>query len=154
MSDPITFPSSTPALRLPLLIAGQAQKEFFVNQALSLLDALYPRAIDAAQVSPPATPQEGHCFLVTAPAIGAWAGREEQVAVMIGGDWHFVFPSEGMQLFDRSANHVVVFQSQWVAAVAPAVPTGGTVIDIEARAVLTALVDRLRSTGVLSAPTQ
>ena len=53
MSDPIAFPSTTPSIGLPLLIPGQAQKEFFVNQALCLLDALHMRAVTASQPAPP-----------------------------------------------------------------------------------------------------
>lgn len=62
MSEPIVFPSATPALGLPLLVAGQAQKEFFVNQALGLLDALHARAVIASRPAPPAAAAEGEPF--------------------------------------------------------------------------------------------
>ena len=149
MPDPIIFPSSTPALNLPLLMAGQAQKEFFLNQALSLLDALHARAVTGSQAAPPAAAQEGACFRVTAPATGAWAGHEDDIAVLIGGEWQYIVPGEGLQVFDRAANQMVVFRSQWRPASAPANPTGGTVIDIEARAAVTALIQALSSVGIL-----
>ncbi len=38
MSDPVQFEGATPRFALPLLFAGQAQKEFFVNEALLRAD--------------------------------------------------------------------------------------------------------------------
>jgi hypothetical protein len=154
MSEPIAFPSATPAIGLPLLIAGQAQKEFFVNEALCLLDALYPRTVLASQSAPPATAAEGTCFRVTQGAAAAWAGREGDLAVMIGGDWRFVRPSEGMQVFDRAAGHWLAFFTQWESVVAPAAPSGGTVIDTEARAAIATLVQALLTLGVLAPSAQ
>lgn len=151
MSDPIAYPSVTPVIGLPLLVAGQAQKEFFVNQALCLLDALHQRAVTASQPAPPPTSsaQEGECYRVTAPAAGVWSDHEDEIAILIGGDWHFVAPQEGMQVFDRSGGQLVVYRSRWEHAGLPAGPTGGTVIDAEARAVIASLIHALQAIGVL-----
>jgi hypothetical protein len=35
MSDPLTFENSSPRFGLPFLYVGQAQKEFYVNEALA-----------------------------------------------------------------------------------------------------------------------
>lgn len=150
MSEPISFPGSTPNVGLPLLVPGQAQKEFFVNQALCLLDALQPRAVKASQAVPPASPSEGECYRVTAPAIGAWLGREDCVAIWIAGDWQFIAPLAGMNVFDRSASHVIVYRSEWKRGEAPLLATGGNVVDAEARAAIGALVDGLKSIGLLA----
>ncbi|MCM0001038.1 MAG: DUF2793 domain-containing protein [Erythrobacter sp.] len=152
MSDPIALASSTPALGLPLLFAGQAQKEFFVNEALCLLDALHARAVTASQPAPPASAVEGACYRVTSTATGAWAGQEGRLAVHIAGAWHFVAPVEGMVVFDRTRGDFVIFRSQWQPAAEVAVPAGGTVIDVQARGALTALITALRTVGVLAAP--
>lgn len=152
MSDPVAFTGTTPALGLPLLIAGQAQKEFFVNEALCLLDAMHDRAVTASQPDPPAAVSDGACFRITAPASGAWTAREDQIAVRIGGDWRFVAPRDGLLLFDRAASRMMVFRSQWLPAAVVALPTGGSVIDTEARAAVNALVEALRAIGVLAAP--
>jgi hypothetical protein len=151
MSDPIAFASSTPALGLPLLIAGQAQKEFFVNEALCVLDALNARAVTASQPAPPASPIAGASYRITAPATGAWAGHEDEVAMMIGGDWRFIGPAEGWLLFDQAAGQLVIYRSQWQPAALVAAPIGGSVIDIEARATLASLITALQGLGVLAA---
>lgn len=153
MSDPITLASSTPALGLPLLFAGQAQKEFFVNEALCLLDALHARVVTASQPAPPVSAVDGASYRVTATATGAWAGKEGRLAVLVGGAWHFVAPAEGMVVFDRAAARLVIFRSQWQPAAVVAVPAGGTVIDVEARSALTALIAALQTMGALAAPT-
>lgn len=153
MSDLVIFSSTTPVAGLPLLVPGQAQKEFFLNQALSILDALHPQAVVASQSAPPAAVEEGACFRVTSPATAAWAGYDDHIALGIGGDWHFVAPRDGMQTFDSAAGHWLVFQSGWRHAAAPVIAEGGAIIDTEARAALSQLIGMLRHLGVLAAPT-
>lgn len=150
MPDPYVFPGATPSLGLPLLVPGQAQKEFFVNEALFLVDALHARAVTASQSAPPAIADDGACFRVTPTASGAWAGQEERLAVRVAGAWHFIAPSEGMVVFDRSASSWAIFRSQWHPAVAIAAPAGGTVIDAQARAALGDLISALKTLGVLA----
>lgn len=152
MSDPIAFSAATTALGLPLLIAGQAQKEFFVNEAFCVLDALHARAVTASQPAPPASAAEGACYRITAPAAGAWAGRENALAVQVGGAWHFIAPTEGMVIFDRTTDRLTIFRSQWHPAALVPLPSGGTVIDSEARTAITALIAALQTMGVLAAP--
>jgi hypothetical protein len=153
MPDPIALASSTPTLGLPLLFAGQAQKEFFVNEALCLLDALHARAVIASQPAPPASVADGACYRVTSLATGPWAGEEDRLAIHVAGGWHFVVPAEGMIVFDRAAAGFVIYRSHWQPASVVAVPAGGAVIDVEARAALAGLIASLEIMGVLSAPT-
>lgn len=150
MPDPVTFSVTTPIARLPLLVAGQAQKEFFINEALSILDALLPRAITASQAAPPSSPAEGDCFRVTAPATGAWSGHADSIAALVAGDWHFIDPVQGMAVFDRAADHLLVFRSGWKMARAPAQTSAGTVVDTEARAAIAALIEALCAVGILA----
>lgn len=152
MSDPIAFPAATPALGLPLLIAAQAQKEFFVNDAFSMLDALHARSVTDSQPAPPLAATEGACYRVTAPALGAWSGHEDSLAVLIGGAWRFVTPFEGLMVFDRAADCMVIYRSQWQSAALVPQPAGGTVVDAEARAAVTALITALQVMGVLTLP--
>ena len=55
MSDPVLFESASPRFALPLLYSGQAQKEIFVNEAFSHVDALLHCSIEEEMASPPAS---------------------------------------------------------------------------------------------------
>ena len=68
------------------------------------------------------------------------------------GAWHFIAPVDSMVVFDRAAARMVIYQSQWEPAVVVAAASGGTVIDVQARATLTALIAALNNMGVLAAP--
>lgn len=129
--------------------AGQAQKEFFINLALCVLDALHMRAVAASLPSPPTSPAEGSCFRATAPATAAWAGHEDDLAAVIGGEWHFVTPAEGMQIYVQTAGQIVVYTSHWISPVTPPAPSGGAVVHAEARAAIGALVTALQLSGIL-----
>jgi hypothetical protein len=149
MPAPFDFPTATPSAKLPLLFAGQAQKEFFVNQALSVIDAMLPRSVVASASTPPPDAAEGSVYRITAPAAGDWIGEEDALALRIGGSWLFASAQEGMQIFDRAADRLLVFRPGWESANAPAAPTGGSVIDVEARAAITQLVDALTRLGIV-----
>lgn len=132
-------------------LAGQAQKEFFINQAFAILDAHSQGAVLASVNEPPPSFSDGDCYRVTAPADGAWLLHADHVAISIGGAWHFVAPAEGAQLFDRAAGQWLFFRSGWQAAGVPELPEGGTVIDVEARSALLQLIASLQAIGVLAA---
>jgi hypothetical protein len=151
MTEPITFPATTARIGLPLLFAGQAQKEFFVNQALSILDALADGAVIASLDAPPVSASDGDCYRVTGSPSGVWNAHADSIAIAIGGSWHFVVPAEGMLVFDREAGNWLCFRSGWQMASAPPPPYGGAVIDVEARAALAQLIDGLQSLGLVSA---
>jgi hypothetical protein len=136
-----------------MLIPGQAQKEFFVNQSLAILDSLHPQAVIASQSSPPQDAVEGDCYRIAAPAVQAWAGCEDHLAVRISGDWHFVAPREGMRVFDRAADQFVVFRDSWQASVAAIPPSGGSIVDVEARAAVSQLIEALRVAGIFPTAT-
>lgn len=149
MSDPILFDSATPRLGLPLLFVGQSQKEAFVNEALSLADALLHGAIEGESATPPSTPADGECWLVATSATGAWAGQDGHLACRQGGNWLFVTPRDGMRLLNRSTGQDLRFCETWRVPVAPAEPSGGSIVDAEAREAVLALVAALREAGVL-----
>ncbi len=107
----------------------------------------------ASVPAPPASAVDGACYRVTAPATGTWAGKEDRLAILVAGEWHFIAPAEGMTVFDRAAARIVIYRSHWQPASVVAVPAGGTVIDAEARAALAALITSLQIMGLLAAPT-
>lgn len=149
MTDPITFPTATPRYSLPLLFAGQAQKEFYVNEAHALADALLHAACEGEATDPPVDPADGEAWLVASGATGEWAGEDGKLAARQAGNWLFVAPNDGMRLFDRATGQVLLFNGGWQRPAAPALPGGGSVIDAEARTAIAGLVTALVGAGVL-----
>ena len=148
MPDPIAFDSTSPRFALPLLFAGQAQKEAFVNEAHALTDALLHCAIEGETASPPATPVEGSNWLVAVSPTGAWAGQAGKIACRQAGNWLFVTPRDGMTLLNRTNGQQRRYFASWLAPSAPAAPSGGSTVDAEARTAIAALVTALRTAGV------
>jgi Protein of unknown function (DUF2793) len=158
-------------LKLPLLATWQAQKEMTHNEALALTDMLVQPVVEAvAPASVPASPGLGKCWIVGAGASGAWAGKDGHLACWTGGGWRFSAPFAGMSVWSvadavtvrRSgsawqigainAKSYAVNGAQVVGVQRPAIagPTGGTVIDAQARITLTSILDALRAHGLIA----
>ena len=152
MSDPLTFDSATPRLALPLLFVGQAQKEAFVNEALSLVDGLLHCAVEAVLNTPPPAPLDGQAWLVGTSPTGAWSGKAGHLALRQGGNWLFAPPRDGMRVLDRSTGQDRRYHDEWRAPSVPAAPTGGTTIDAEARTAIAGIIASLREAGLLPQP--
>lgn len=123
-----------------------------MNQSLAIVDALTPRAVVATLAAPPTAPADGACYLVAQAATGSWSGKADQLALSIGGRWHYIAPLEGMLMFDRNAERWLCFRAGWQSADVPVAPTGGTVVDIEARNALAQLVENLQTLGLIPSP--
>lgn len=143
MSDPLSFDSATPRYALPLLFAGQAQKEFYVNEAHALADALLHCAVEGIADTPPATPADGTCWLVGPAPDGAWTGQAGKLACRQLGNWLFVAPRDGLAVLNRADGQVIRYLDGWSTPAAPALPTGGATVDAELRAAFAALLDAL-----------
>ncbi|MEM1194806.1 MAG: DUF2793 domain-containing protein [Pseudomonadota bacterium] len=152
MAEPISFPSTTKNLGLPLLFSGQAQKEFTINQSFAVLDILTRGSVQETRDEPPTEAQDGQCFLVSENAIGDWTGHSGQIAARVAGSWHFVDASEGMEIYDLAAGQKRIFKSEWQVPSTPAQAQGGNVVDAEARALLADLISSLRSAGIFADP--
>jgi hypothetical protein len=148
MTDPTLFPGATPRFGLPLLFAGQAQKETFVNEAHALTDALMHCAVEGQATSPPTVPTDGAAWLVASGASGDWSGHDGEIACRQGGNWLFVTPVAGMHALDRSTGQTQYFSNSWIAAAVPAEPVGGSTVDAQARAAIAGLVAALRSATI------
>ena len=148
MPDPL-FDSRTARLDLPLLFAGQAQKEGFVNETSARIDSLLHGAIEAEQAAPPAVPVDGQMWLVAAGASGAWLGQAGKLAARQAGNWLFVTPRDGMKLLNRASGQEIRYSGSWKSAARPALPSGGTTIDAEARTALAAILTALTTAGIV-----
>lgn len=155
---------------LPMLFAGQAQKEIFHNEALVRIDALLHGRVESADVAtPPATPTVGQCWIVAAGAGGAWTGQEGCIASWSEGGWRFVAPRAGLSMDVADRGHALFHDgSLWRDALvrndglyldgekvvggrqgAIAAPMGGATIDAEARTTLAAILVALRTHGLI-----
>jgi hypothetical protein len=155
---------------LPYILPGQAQKEAFHNEALTLVDAALHAAIEAdPEPDPPADPAPGQGWIVGADASGAWAGKEDALAVWTAGGWRFVAPLPGMLVWNKAASLWHHWSgTAWSDGSLPAAaltiggeqivgprladvpsPSGGTTIDAEARAAIDAVIATLRSHGLI-----
>ena len=150
MNDPATFSSSSHRHGLPFLFAGQAQKEFTVNEAMARIDALLHPVVSGIAASEPASPAVGECLLVAQPASGEFSGQDNRIASWDGQQWTFLEPVEGMAVFDRSNGARLVYRSGWQEAPNVSDPIGGSTIDAEARGAIVALANALRSHGIIS----
>jgi len=149
MSDPLNLSSKSPRFGLPMLFAGQAQKEFSVNEAHALIDLLLHPAIEGIASVPPTAPQDGQSWLVWSNASGAWAGHDGQIASFQAGTWLFCTPRDGLRILDRSTMQDILFRGGWIRAVRPTSPQGGTTVDSEARAAIAQLTAALIAGGIL-----
>jgi len=160
----------TPRFELPFILPGQAQKELFHNEALLRIDsALNASAQEAPRADPPANPGEGESWIVAQGASGAWSGKADKLACWTAGGWRFVSPTAGMTVWNKAAGvpmqwsgsgwgqgrlacaGLVVAGHPVVAERQPAVasPSGGTIIDEQARAAVNALIATLKSHGLI-----
>ena len=145
MTNPSTFLATTPTLALPFLFPGQSQKEVTLNEALARIDALIHPRVLGERPDTPADPDEGDGWIVGAAATGLWSGHENALAFYVAGSWHFVEPDTAMSIFDLSRDQRAVFDgSSWTAPALPAEPAGGAVIDTEARAAISTLLQVLQ----------
>ena len=157
--------------RLPLLQAGQAQKEVTHNEALAAIDLLLQFSAQSRSVAaPPAAPLAGQCWIVAGGATGSWTGNDGRIAAYSGGGWQLLDPlagciawiaDEGLFAYHDGAGwradgwpvaglHVGGRQVLAMPAAAIAEPSGGAVADVESRAVLGQILTALRALGLVS----
>lgn len=155
---------------LPLLQAGQSQKEITHNEAVVRTDALlHPSVESLSLTSPPSSPTTGQAWIVGSGANGDWAGQDHAIAAFQAGGWTFVVPSEGCLAWVRDEGVFALFGTggwetgSWpvnglslggdamLTTRQPAIvaPTGGTTVDAEARIAIGHVLDILRAHGLI-----
>lgn len=160
----------TSRIGLPMLAAGQAQKEVTHNEALLRLDMLVHAGVEAMPLTtPPSNPVAGQCWIVGTGATNQWQGRDKAVAQWTESGWRFIEAFDGLSAWCRPTRRLLRFsQNQWSDVLdtgpvridgkqiigpqqaAIAAPTGGTVIDVQARATISALLMTMRAHGLIS----
>jgi len=163
--------AGTPRFSLPYILSNQAQKEVTHNEALNDLDVWLQAVAQSADApAPPVSPQEGEAWIVPAGGTGAWAGRDGRLAQWIGEAWTFHDPVPGAVVWiadralwarydetsgwvvgDITAMRVLVDGQPVLGARRPAIadPTGGAVVDAEARAAIAEMLATLRQHGLI-----
>ena len=162
--------SNTARLGIPFLSPGQAQKEFFHNEALQTLDLLVGAAVaEPPRASPPASPMLGACYIVASAPTDAWAAKAQCVAGFTSGGWRFVVPFEGLATYIRSTGTCAVYRAgvweigllrgasvviggqQVVGSRASAIASasGGTTVDVQARSVIDQILTAMRQHGLI-----
>jgi hypothetical protein len=162
---------SSTRFSLPLLQAGQAQKELYHNEALALIDLALHAAVEAYALDlPPAVPVPGECWIVGPEPAGDWAGRPGVIAGWTPGGWRFIDPPVGMSVWIKpdalwarrgeagwivgevAASSIVVDGQTVVGAQQPGVANvaGGAIIDAEARTAINAILAALRGHGLIA----
>lgn len=137
---------------LPLLVAGQAQKEVTHNEALTFIDLALCPVVEAVGLNtvPPA-PASGQAWIVGTAPTGTWLGSANALAGWTAGGWRFVQMPVGASVTVRSNGLKWRRNSlAWVASSAIALPTGGAIVDAECRAALSVVIDALIGHGLLA----
>ncbi len=146
------------------------QKEITHNEALQILDTLVAPAVEEGpRTSPPASPVVGACYIVAASPTDAWVGKQQNLAAYSSGGWRFLPPVEGMTAYVRSSSLWAVFRSgvwemgvlrglnvtiggqQIIGSRVSAIPepTGGSIVDAEARSAVGQILTALRLHGLI-----
>ena len=161
---------TTTRWELPLLAAGQAQKEVTHNEALLAIDRLLQLSVvSRSRSEPPEDAAPGDMHIVGPAPTGAWveaAGKlaaldgaswtiaearpgclawivdEQEFAVLSGNGWSNGWPVSGLRIGNRA-----VMAATLVSVPDPA---GGAMIDIECRSALAALLETLKCQGIVS----
>lgn len=155
---------------LPLLSAGQLNKEISHNESLLALDTLMGAAVEGPPANdPPAEPLSGCCYLVGTTPTGEWAGQAKCLAASTTSGWRFINPADGVSVHVKSLGISALFSDgEWrvgpvsgtafivnnqqvvgsrLAAIAN--PAGGTTVDSQARQAIAAVLAALRQHGLI-----
>jgi hypothetical protein len=161
---------STERLALPFILPGQAQKEMTHNEALQQLDVIVAGAVEEPpRNSPPGSPTVGSNYIVGSSPTGEWAAISGHLAAYTAAGLRTISPVEGMAVHVRSTGETALYRSgEWevgrvrgselvidgykvvgARSAAISTPAGGTVIDAEARAAISAILSALRGHGLV-----
>lgn len=162
---------STERLSLPMIIAGQAQKEVLHNEALQRLDAIVAGAVEGAPADdPPNSPVAGTCYIVGQNPSGAWADYPGHLAACGAAGWQFIAPVIGLSVLEKPSGLIARYgPGGWEVGISRAAeiqiegrkvvgdqvsaiadPAGGAIIDVEGRSAIAQILSALRQHGLIA----
>ena len=161
----ITERAETSILRDPY-----SKKPYVYFYATILLDMLVQPSVFEPSDSPPVTSISGALYLCGPSPTGAWSGKAHALAMATEAGWRFIAPFEGQRITMLAtgqervflngawsvgvvrATELIVAGKKVVSAQQPAIApvAGGTVVDIEARQALKALIEALQAHGLIA----
>ena len=137
-------------------MGGQAQKEITVNECWQVLDAVVAGAVEEPErADPPTTPVVGTTYIVANGATAGWAGHDGAIAAFTAGGWRMVPPTDGLCVLVKSTGETLRYAngnwSRILAAPQAAISdvAGGTAVDAESRAAISAILGALRAHGLI-----
>lgn len=158
----------SPRLALPLLAAGQSQKDVTHNEAILALDRLVTlAAASRSTAAPPANPAPGECHIVPPAGATAWGQAPGTLMHWQGAGWLAEAPRDGQLALVMDEALLLVYLGSWrahlpvaglsiggrslltAAPAAVAAPNGGGTVDSEARSAINALIAALQQQGIL-----
>lgn len=163
--------TQTARLALPLLVPGMAAKEVVHNEALGILAALVQPVMRSGPVTnPDPAANIGDIVIVAPGATGDFAGQEGALALLGDNGWTFVAPFTGLTArmasdgrswrYDgtdwlegvEEVSSIHVSGTKVVGAQQPDIadPSGGGSADTKARTAISAILDALRSHGLIA----
>ncbi len=144
--------------KLPLLAVGQAQKEYTHNEALLLVDNLLNLSILSIvdrpeDIEPEAIEQtiegESSAWLISDTPSDAWSQRANHIIISTANGFRYLEPVENMRIHNVQSGCLMVYKDMsWSIAPTHAGPTGGDIIDSQARDSIAAILDNLRQFGL------
>lgn len=161
--------STTIRHQLPLLAAGQAQKEITHNEALLAIDRQLQIAVESrTKIDPPMSPAIGTSYIIPDNASGVWAGHTDSIAFHDGQGWSFASPVKGSLAWVADEAMFAIYDAGWFSDAWPVAalriagrnvlgadptgitcPAGGAIVDIEGRSAIEAIVAVLRAQGII-----
>lgn len=88
--------TETPRWTLPLLLAGQAQKEISHNEALEAIDRVLHLAVLTRTLNrPPSNARTGDTVIIGAAPVGDWRDCANMIASSNGTSWILTTPRSG-----------------------------------------------------------
>lgn len=161
---------STDRYALPLIQTGQSQKDVTHNDAIGSIDTLLHLAVEGIAASQPVAPIAGQCWIIASAATGVWAGKDGRIAAFTLAGWTEAAPGEGCLAWNKASGVFAIFHNgSWDADHWPvraltvgglpmlgaiiagaSAPSGGSVIDVEARVAIGAVLSGLKTLGLFT----